>query len=178
MTGAGIPGDPTPRTIEQVRMAIESLRELFEAKFENIETKFAEADKAVQLLQETVNSQPTPGIIDERLTALKESVDKRFQGVKELRDALAISDKESLNLALQAAEKAATKAEAAFNKQLDAVAERVNDIKDRTINMEASEKGSKESGASSLAIAAFVVAALGGLMSLAVGITILMAKAS
>lgn len=169
-------GDPTPRTIEQLRLYTDSLRELFEAKFDNIETKFHEAEKAVQLLQEQMNRSPTPGIIDERLTSLKESVEKRFQGLKELRDTLAISDKESLNLALKAQQEAANKAEGAFNKQLDAIAERVNDIKDRTINMEASDKGSKQTSASSLSVAAFVVAVIGTIMSIAVGITIIMAR--
>lgn len=151
-------GDPTPRTIEQLNQAMTGIRELFEAKFQNIETRFESGDKAVQRLQDIANSQPTPGIIDERLTALKESVDKRFQGVKELRDALAISDKESLNLALQAAEKAAMKSEGSFNKQLDSLADRVNDIKDRTINMEAGDKGSKQSYGVILGLASFAVA--------------------
>lgn len=155
------PGDPTPRTIDQLNQAIAGQRELFEAKLENMWTKFEGYDKAILLLQEIANSQPTPGILEERLAAVQKSMDNRFQGLKELRDALAVSDKESLNLALQAAEKAATKSEGAFNKQLDALADRVNDIKDRTINMEAGDKGSKQSYGVILGVASFAVAFTG-----------------
>jgi uncharacterized coiled-coil protein SlyX len=158
LTTAG--GDPTPRTIEQLNQAIAGQRELFDAKLENIETKFESNDKAILLLQQIANSQPTPGILEERLIALKESMAKQFQGVKELRDALAISDKESINLALQATKEAAAKTEDAFNKQMDALAERVNDTKERLTIIEAGGQGSRQSYAGMMAAASLIIAAI------------------
>lgn len=163
-------GDPTPRTIEQLKMYTDSLRELFEAKFDNIETRFSETDKALKLQQENMDRQPTPDVLDERLIALKESVDIRFQGLKELANTLAVSNEKKLELALSSQQEAAKKSETAFNKQLDAVAERVNDIKDRTINMEAGEKGSKQNSSSMIAIAAVVISFVGVLAVIIINI--------
>lgn len=125
------------------------LREMFE-------TRFRGYDEAIRLLQDIANSQPTAGVIDERLTALKELVEVRFRELKERTDTLAISNKNSIDLALQAAEKAATKSEGAFNKQIDALSAqisqatssletRINDNKERVTIIEAGGQGSKQS---------------------------------
>lgn len=158
-------GDPTPRTLAQLQQSMSGLRELFEARFDGY-------DKAIRLLQEITNSQPTAGVIDERLSALRELVEVRFRELKERTDALAISNKNSIDLALQAAEKAATKSEGSFNKQIDALAgqisqqgssleTRINDTKERLTIIEAGGQGSKQSYGVVGAIATFSVAAIG-----------------
>lgn len=138
---------------------------------ELIDVRFAGNDRAIELLEATAKSQPTAGVIDERLTALKELVEVRFRELKERTDALAISNKNSIDLALQAAEKAATKSEGSFNKQIDALAAqisqqgnsletRINDTKERLTIIEAGGQGSKQSYGTILAVGSFGVSVI------------------
>ncbi|WP_458395328.1 hypothetical protein [Rhizobium ruizarguesonis] len=158
-------GDPTPRTIEQVRQAIAALREVFEAKFSGY-------DKAIDLIGESANRQPTPGTVDERLTALKEIVEIRFHELDVRTNALALSNKNSIDLALQAAKEAAAKSENAFNKQIDAISAqlsqavssletRINDTKERLTIIEAGGQGSKQSYGVMVTIATLGIAFIG-----------------
>jgi len=136
---------------------MESLRELFE-------TRFAEYDKAIQLLQQKADSQPTPGVLEERLIASYKLNDVRFQELKERTVELATSSNKSLDLALQSAEKAVTKSEAAVNKQIDAistqVAQAVSSLEKRVTTMEAGGQGSKQSYNTVLSVAALGISAI------------------
>ncbi len=158
-------GDPTPRTLDQLRQSMSGLRELFETRFEA-------NDKAIRLLQEIANSQPTPGVIDERLIALKEIVEVRFHELDVRTNAVAASNKNSIDLALQAAKEAASKSENAFNKQIDALAAqinaavssletRINDTKEQVITIVAGGQGSKQSFGVMVTIATLGIAFIG-----------------
>ncbi|WP_027685045.1 hypothetical protein [Rhizobium leguminosarum] len=158
-------GDPTPRTIEQVRQAIAALREIFDAKFYGY-------DKAIDLLQEASNRQPTPGTVDERLTALKEIVEIRFHELDVRTNALALSNKNSIDLALQAAKEAAAKSENAVSKQIEAISAqhsqavssletRINDTKEQVITIVAGGQGSRQSYGVIYAIAGISISFVG-----------------
>jgi hypothetical protein len=173
MTMPNLPGDPSPRTLEQVRMAIENLRELFEAKFDNIETRFSETEKALKLHQENLDRQPTQSVLDERLIALKESVDIRFQGLKELASTLAASNEKKLELALSSQQEAAKENKAAFQQLLRSLDDKVNDVKDRTLVLTNTDKTAKDSATASKSMMAIIISAVGVIMAIAVGITIM-----
>jgi hypothetical protein len=142
-------GDPTPRTLDQLRQSMSGLRELFETKFDGY-------DKAIRLLQDRADSQPTPGVLEVTLIALKENMEIRFHELDVRTNAVATSNKNSIDLALQAAKEAASKSENAFNKQIDSLAAqfnasvssletRINDTKEQVITIVAGGQGSKQS---------------------------------
>lgn len=157
--------DPTARTIDTLRRENGSLRELIEARLDGY-------DKAIAVFRESANQQPTPGIINERLEALKEIVQVRFHELDVRTNAVAASNKNSIDLALQAAKEAASKSENAFNKQIDALASQVNasvgsletrhnDIKERVTTIEAGGQGSKQSYGVMVTIATLGIAFIG-----------------
>lgn len=142
-------GDPTLRTIAQLELAISSVRELFETRFEGNE-------EAVRLLQAQANREPTNGVINERLSSLDRIVQLRFDEWNVRTNELAKSNQKSIDLALEAAKEAAAKSENAFNKQIDALGVQIvqavgslqgsiNDVKDRLTRLEAGGQGSKQS---------------------------------
>lgn len=142
-------GDPTLRTIAQLELAIRSVRELFETRFEGNE-------EAVRLLQAQSNREPQNGVLDERLTALDRIIALRFEEWNTRTKELAVSNQKSIDLALEAAKEAAAKSETAFNKQIDALSVHIgqvvsslqgsiNDVKDRLTRLEAGGQGSKQS---------------------------------
>lgn len=158
-------GDPTPRTLDQLRQSQSGIRELFEARFDGY-------DKAIRLLQEIANSQPTTGVINERLISLKDIVEIRFHELDVRTNAVAASNKNSIDLALQAAKEAASKSENAFNKQIDAISAqlsqavssletRINDTKERLTIIEAGGQGSKQSYGVMMTIAGLGIAFIG-----------------
>lgn len=158
-------GDPTPRTLDQLRQSQSGIRELFEARFDGY-------DKAIRLLQELANSQPTTGVINERLISLKDIVEIRFHELDVRTNAVAASNKNSIDLALQAAKEAASKSENAFNKQIDAISAqlsqavssletRINDTKERLTIIEAGGQGSKQSYGVMMTIAGLGIAFIG-----------------
>ena len=158
-------GDPTPRTLAQLQQSMSGLRELFETRFEGY-------DKAIRLLQEIANSQPTPGVLEVMLVSLKENMETRFRELDVRTDAVAARDKNSIDLALQAAKEAASKSENAFNKQIDALAAqinaavssletRINDTKEQVITIVAGGQGSKQSFGVMVTIATLGIAFIG-----------------
>ncbi len=119
-------------------------------------TQFRGYDEAINLLRFTASSQPAPGVLGERLDAVKEITENRFRELDVRTNALAVSNQKSIDLALQAAKEAAAKSESAFNKQMDSIGERMaqgaasiegrfNDLKERVTTIEASGAGSKQS---------------------------------
>jgi hypothetical protein len=146
------PGDPTPRTIDQVRQAIAALREVFEAKFSGY-------DKAIDLLGESANRQPTPDQLSERLQAMgqrvgdfEKLVEMRFKELDLRTNAVAVSDKKALDAAFQAAKE-----------QFSSLELRISDVKDRVVGMEAGALGSRQGYAgifTAISLAAAVVGAI------------------
>lgn len=171
-------GDPSTRTINQVKMSIEHLNQVLEGRIREIDAKLEgmreevkternAAQKAVDLIRDRVSSQPTPDVLSERLISLAEVVKIQFAGLKELASTLAVSNEEKLKLALSSQQDAAKKAEDAFmalllalaerlDKQLDAISARLDDLRDQA----SKTTGSKEGTATMIAIAAVVVSIL------------------
>jgi hypothetical protein len=67
--------DPSALTTDQLRRETRALREL-------VSTRLDAMDKAVQLLQATVDRQPTPSVLQERTVALEKVVEQKFQTIE------------------------------------------------------------------------------------------------
>lgn len=132
-------GDPSTRTIDQLRVTFAHGQELMEAKLENIRTELKGAATAVVLLQKRMDSQPTPDVLQEQIVALKESI----------------------KIALSSTEKAGEKTEVSTSKQIESLGARFDDMKDRLTIIEASEKGSKQTSSSTMAFAAMGLTVIG-----------------
>lgn len=141
--------DPTPRTLEQMAQATNSLKELVLAKF-------AENDKAVKLLQDFTNRQPTPGEIYQELKALKELTATRFDERDRRFEVRHSDDRAMVEQALVSAKEATSKTEANFSEQIrtildqmrvgqSSVEARITDIKERIDRGEGVGSGSKQS---------------------------------
>jgi tetrahydromethanopterin S-methyltransferase subunit B len=64
--------DPTVRTEEQLRRELDLNKEWILAKLEDIYNRFESGDKAVQLLQEFANRQPTTATVALKVDSLKD----------------------------------------------------------------------------------------------------------
>jgi hypothetical protein len=145
---------------------IASLRELIEARLDGY-------DKAIVVLQEIANSQPTPGLVMAAVDKLEAVNAEKFAGIttqfkeRDTRtDQSAAATKIAVDAALQAAKEAVAaqntasaqaiaKSEAATTKQIDAIAnlitaqtkatdEKVDDVKGRLLAIEGQKIGEKE----------------------------------
>lgn len=116
--------DRTPVTAEQLERAIQDVEDKIDLRFES-------NNRAVKLLQDFANSQPTTEAVDGKLAALKELTQSQFQALTELINARAEGNKVSLDAALVTRKEASDKIENAFNKQMEALANRIDDLKER-----------------------------------------------
>lgn len=126
--------------------------------YQIIEARLKESDKAIKLLQENYDRQPTTIAIHEQLKALDRFVEMRFS-----------ESERSLMLALQSAKEAAAKTEGSLTKQIDAVSnqsflgqkaivDNVDDLRLRMTRVESLAQGSKQSYGNVLAIIMAIVA--------------------
>jgi hypothetical protein len=115
-----------------------------------IAAKLEGYDKAIERVQAIADKQPTPDQLNERLEALKELVEMRFEQLELRTNAVAFSDKKALDAAFQAAKE-----------QFVSLELRINDIKDRVVELVARGVGSKQTYAAIFAAAAFVASMIG-----------------
>jgi aminopeptidase N len=137
-------------------------RELFDSRFE-------ETGKAVRLLQENANRQPTPEVLEERLRALGREVALRFSEMEKRNAAVAESDQKAIDAALQGQKEAAAKSENSMLQALGALETRFNDTRDSVGRIENSGQGSKQTIGLMMALATLVIAAV-------VGATVVLSK--
>lgn len=171
--GIKSPLDPTPRTMEFSHRESEAIRELINEKFLNVQSINEGTQRAIELLQSQADRQPQP--IENKLAieALKELVEAKIGGLKELIQEMLKSvqtqfeqNKVALDAALNAAKEAVSeqnksntlainKSEDAFKKLLETSGTRVDatekatdgkiaDIKDRVTAIEGRTNGVNE----------------------------------
>lgn len=134
--------DPTILTTQQLQREVASLKELFITRLDAM-------DKAVALLQAFADKQPTIAVVDTDLRALGKLMEEKFASVqmqlieREKRTTQITTDgKLALSAALDSQDKAVSKSEANFVKQIDTLGgqlglmsknldDKINDIKDR-----------------------------------------------
>lgn len=149
--------DPTELTTKALLREIAALKELFEKELQChkeaqesghtiIKTRLDGMAEAVKLLQDTADK--FPARIDEKITSLKQLHEERFRAVdvkfderQKLFDKAAELTGKALDAALLTAEKAVGKTETSFTKQLDSLADRINEIKARLDRGEGQKKG-------------------------------------
>jgi hypothetical protein len=131
--------DPTVLTTQSLEREIGHLKELVEARFNA-------GDKAIMLLQGI--SDEFPKLVESKVTTLKDLHNERFQSV-----ATKFADsKVAVDAALQAAEKAGTKTEDSFTKQIDQIGvqiragtkssdDKIDDVKQRLTAIESRANG-------------------------------------
>jgi hypothetical protein len=122
--------DPSTLTTQQLTRALEAQKEV-------IYTRFEAMDKAIVLLQEFANRQPTVGEVkasyDVQFTAIHEKFEERDRRF-DLRDAdnkaavnaALVAAKEAVRAQQEANETAIAKSEAAFTKQIDQIGNIIN----------------------------------------------------
>lgn len=162
--------DPTTLTTAQLLREIAWLREIVDKEFASVHSRFEENDKAVKLLQEFANRQPTIAEVGGQIKALQDLHQEKFESIqtqfKERDTRLDQSSKDNkvaIDAALSAAKEsvekqntsntlAINKSEAAFTKQFDqtnlqintivkAVDDKIGDIKERITVIEAKTAG-------------------------------------
>lgn len=149
----GQPGpatDPSTLTTKQILRESAWLRLL-------IETRLNAMDKAIALLQDYANRQPTTSDVGHEVAALRELTDQKFRDTKTALDAAFFSQDRAIN-----------KSEETFTKQITALDDKVNDIKDRFTRTEGRSQGGT-------ALWGFIVGGL-GLAVAAVTLVVLLVK--
>jgi len=97
---------------------------------EEIAARLNAMDKAIVLLQGVMDRMPTPAIVDEHVSALKELTFTQIISLKELVDAKFDGNKTALDAALKTQKEASDKLESNFTKQMDTIGERVGELRD------------------------------------------------
>jgi hypothetical protein len=144
-------GDPTPRTIESLALAMRSIEEKLSLQ--------RDADKsAVQLLQDRADRQPTTERVAADLEALKDLTAVRFTALKELLDAMFEGNKTALDAALKTQKEASDEIKISFSKQFDSLKTMHDDLKDRINRSEGRSGGLSSAGAIVLGVASVIVA--------------------
>ncbi len=104
--------DPTILTTQSLEREVQHLKEL-------VETRFNGGDKAIKLLQDATDLFPQQ--VKDEIETLRALHNERFQSV-----ATKFADsKVAVDAALQAADKAGTKTEDSFTKQIDQIGEQI-----------------------------------------------------
>lgn len=164
--------DPTALTTDQLRREITSLNIL-------ITTRLDAMDKAVDILRDLANREPTSSVLQERTIALRAEIDQKFQtdSVKFVEldkrtEALTAAGKIAIDAAFKAQQEAASKQEAQFTKQIDqakdlvqtslgALSAQIVDVKSRLDRGEGSDKGQAQHAAGINSTTVIVIAFLG-----------------
>lgn len=153
--------DPTLLTTQQLIREIAALREIVESKIEGqrevLEARIDGMDKAIRLLQAI--SDRVPSDVDSKVAHLRtlheekfHSIDIQFKERDERVEQTAKDTKTAVDAALAAQEKSAGKqadtfalsigkSENATTKQIDALDEKLNDMKERVTRIEGAGKG-------------------------------------
>jgi hypothetical protein len=177
--------DPTVLTTQQLTREIVSLTNLFE-------TRFAGYDKAIELLQRSVDKSPTIAEIAVRLEERFRSIEQQFQERDTRSEQTAREGQVRIDAALQAAEKAVgkqndsntaaiNKSELATNKQIEALGSlisatvqafnsKIDDIKERVGTIERNATGEKQHSKGLADGWGFVVGLLGLLAAIVVAV--------
>lgn len=119
---------------------------------ETLEQRLDSMDRAIVLVQESVNRMPTPSLVMAAVDALKELTSAHLSGLRELVDAKFEGNKTALDAALKTQKEASDKIEANFTKQFESIGniveaktkaldEKIGDNKDRITNSEGRSKG-------------------------------------
>lgn len=138
---------------------------------ETLQQQIDSMKEAVRLLQENVNSMPTPAIVDAKVDALKELTDTKINGLKELVDARSEGSKTALDAALKTQKEASDKIETNFSKQFDnltsishatakASDDKIGDLKDRVTAIEGRSAGLGSAGSILLGVGSLVAVAI------------------
>lgn len=153
--------DPTEKTTESLLREISSLREVLESKIEGqrdvLATRIDGMAKAVELLQVITDRQPLD--VDKKIAHLQKLHEEKFHSIdvqfreRDVRvEQTAKDTKTAVDAALAAQEKSAGKqadsfalsigkSENATTKQIDALDEKINDMKERVTRIEGAGKG-------------------------------------
>lgn len=119
---------------------------------ETLEQRLDSMDKAITLLQGSVDRMPTPSLVMAAVDSLKELTGAQLSGLRELVDAKFEGNKTALDAALKTQKEASDKIEANFTKQFEAISniveaktkaldEKIGDNKDRITSSESHSKG-------------------------------------
>jgi hypothetical protein len=184
-TGPGVPEarsyvpvpDPTVLTTEALKREIASSRELIEIRVTGIrdtqEAKISGVMANIALIEERVNklvdrATHEVGRLQELHAEKFAAVQNQFEERDKRTEQLTMADKTAIAAALQAQKEAVnaqnianatatTKAEIAFTKQIDSLADKINDIKSRVDQGAGKEKGATDLSSLIMGIAAIVI---------------------
>lgn len=156
--------DPSPRTLEQMYREIKSLEDKITIRFDSY-------DKAIELLQDTADRQPTPGLVMASVHSLRELMVANSQAARELVDAKFEGNKTALDAALKTQKEASDKIETNFTRQFDNLAsiieaktksldDKISDNKDRINTSEGRTKGVGDSWGVLLGVASLIGVAI------------------
>jgi hypothetical protein len=183
MTGGKPDPDPTLLTTQALLREITAVKELFD-------TRFSATEHSVDLIRVRIES--VIGLIDEKITHLKDLTDEKFTGIgtrfaeaRYLTEQTSRNDKLALDAALQAQKEdvgkqndsnnaSISKTEVLFTKQIDGLNDKIDDIKSRFIANDSQLKGKTEGVGMIGAVvigAAFIVSTLVGAASLVISLT-------
>jgi uncharacterized protein YdcH (DUF465 family) len=151
--------DPTERTLDQSRREIAMLRELIESKLHG-------KDEVSSLLKEF--NLAIVSHIRLEMSALKELEEEKFKGIngqfsqRDLALTAALqAQKESAAAQQTANTDSIQKSESMTTKQIDALADKIDDIKDRITALEGNRQGSLGATTTGIAIVVAVIILLG-----------------
>lgn len=123
--------DPTPLTTQQILREIASLKELFETRLDAM-------DKAILLLQQFTDRQPTTTAVAQSVECLRDLHDEKFNSIasrfneRDIRAEKMFSERKTAGeIAFTAYKDASDKSETFFTKQIDAMDAKITDLKER-----------------------------------------------
>lgn len=142
--------DPTERTNQALLREMASLREILLSRIDGqrdvFDARISGMDKAITLLQTITDRQSAD--VDKKVGNLERLHQEKFNGIhtqfveRDVRvEQTARDTKTAVDAALAAQEKAAGKQADAFTKQIDALDDKISDIRDRQITSEGTGKG-------------------------------------
>ena len=169
--------DPTILTTEALKREISASKELIEVRVNGIrdtqEAKIAGVMSNIALIEERVNklvdrATHEVGRLQELHAEKFAAVQNQFEERDKRTEQLTMADKTAIAAALQAQKEAVnaqnianatatTKAEIAFTKQIDSLADKINDIKSRVDQGAGKEKGATDLSSLIMGIAAIVI---------------------
>ena len=169
--------DPTLLTTEALKRDIAASKELIDVRVNGIretqDAKIAGILSSIALIEERVNklvdrATHEVGRLQELHAEKFAAVQNQFEERDKRTEQLTMADKTAIAAALQAQKEAVnaqnianatatTKAEIAFTKQIDSLADKINDIKSRVDQGAGKEKGSSDTTSLIMGIAAIII---------------------